>query len=123
MSIFTLYLLTILDGIDVITFLGALMGILFGGGALFMYLVESASVYKDEASLAIAKKAKSILIPIGIISLLLHVLIPTTDQAIKIVGGYYVTNLEDIDKLPKNAINAANQFLESYAEPVKEDAK
>lgn len=37
---------------------------------------------------------------------------PKASQMNMIVGGYYVTNLENIDKLPPNILKAANKYLE-----------
>ncbi len=47
---------------------------------------------------------------------LLSALVPTKDDAMKIVGGYYITNIENIDNLPPNIVKAVNKFIEEYLE-------
>lgn len=47
-------------------------------------------------------------------------LLPDKEQITYLVGGYFVTNIEDINKLPPNLIKSANQFLENYISDDKE---
>lgn len=54
-----------------------------------------------------------------ILTLLIGVVIPDNRQMTYLIGGYAATNVENIEKLPKNVVNAANKFLEDYTEQPK----
>jgi len=45
---------------------------------------------------------------------MLSTLIPTDKQMMYMIGGYVVTNVQGIEKLPNNVIGAANKFLEDF---------
>lgn len=59
------------------------------------------------------------LIPMVVIA----ALIPTNKQMMYMIGGYAATNVENIEKLPKNVVNAANKFLETYTEQKESKGK
>jgi len=44
------------------------------------------------------------------------VLTPSEKQMMYMIGGYAATNVENIEKLPKTVVNAANKFLEQYTD-------
>ena len=46
--------------------------------------------------------------------------IPSSKQTMYLIGGYAATNVENIEKLPKNVVDAANKFLESYTDKKKD---
>lgn len=43
---------------------------------------------------------------------LIHSIIPGERHMYLLVGGYAATNIDGIDRLPKNIVNAANAYLE-----------
>lgn len=47
---------------------------------------------------------------------LMSAVLPDDSQMKFLAGAYVTTNIEDIDKLPKNIVNAANAYLESLSE-------
>lgn len=61
-------------------------------------------------------------IPIYLVVCCVFVAAPSARQIAYLVGGYFVTNAEDIENLPPNMIKAANKFLEDfYNAPTKEE--
>ena len=50
---------------------------------------------------------------------------PDRDEVMYLVGGYFVVNNEEVQKLPTNVLGAANAFLENYKEAFepKKEAK
>ena len=43
------------------------------------------------------------------------VLSPSRSQIVYLIGGYYVTNIEEIGDIPPNLVRAANKFLEDFS--------
>ncbi len=118
MSIFNLYLITILPNIrDFFTFLSIGILIIF----LIIMLVTSLTVdfSLEKATEEAAKKVRrdtlsnyKLFISLFLIFSIFSVLIPTERQIYQIVGGYSVTNIEGISKLPANLVGVANKYLE-----------
>lgn len=50
----------------------------------------------------------------GIATGIVCLLSPSKESLYTIMGGYYVTHIEGIDKLPPNVVGAMNKFLEQY---------
>jgi len=46
--------------------------------------------------------------------MLIGIFIPSNKQMMYLMGGYAVTNIEGIEKLPKNVMGAANKFLKDF---------
>ena len=67
------------------------------------------------------KMIKKIYVVVPFIVMSLAMFIPSEKQMMYIIGGYAATNVENIEKLPKNVVNAANKFLESYTDTEKKD--
>lgn len=44
----------------------------------------------------------------------LQAVIPSERGLMMMVGGYFVTNIDGIEKLPPNVVGAASEFLERY---------
>lgn len=114
MSLFSLYLLTILDGLkgaaEFFMVFGLFVGFMMMGGAI----IAKTSEEEDMFTLAYLW-AKRLLLT-GFIGMILFTATPTTKQAMLIAGGYYVTNIEDIEKLPEHTVKAVNAFLQEYTE-------
>lgn len=55
-------------------------------------------------------------LPLLLLISVLSIIIPTEKQMYTLAGGYYVANIEGIDKLPKNVVGAVNKFIETYTE-------
>ncbi len=103
MSLFTLYLITILPEIGAtLSILGILFFIVFAS-LTFIVFLEGVDEYKKR----VLKFLK-----ISFFVLFIGVLIPTSDSMKYIIGGYVITNIEGIEKLPKNLIKYANTILE-----------
>lgn len=108
MELWQLYLLEVAPNfattVSVVGFVCAFLCAL----ALFVLYVEKMG---DETRPRL-KKA----IAVSLLAVLAGGLVPSGQGMYRIVGGYYVTNLENISELPKNALGAANAFLKRYAE-------
>ncbi len=110
MSLFTLYLITMLPKIGTaFNTIGILSIIVFGVWALVVF-IEKIEEYKK----VVIKYLK-----ISFFVLFIGVLIPTSDTLKYIIGGYVITNIEGIEKLPKNLIKYANTILEEEVGDVK----
>lgn len=55
------------------------------------------------------------------VSILLALATPTANHLYTIVGGYYITNIEDMKDLPPNVVKAANKFLKDFGAADKKD--
>lgn len=106
MSLFTIYLFCILPSIgSYLTLVGTLTLIL---SVLVLSFVSGC--YDSLKPL----KHLYYIIPICLILNLIAILIPNEKQLYTIAGGYYTSNIEGIDKLPKNVVGVINHFLEQY---------
>lgn len=86
-------------------------------GACVLLCLKRSKTRPDEGYINATKAFLKFLIPLYVIVCvvaLLSSLVPTKSDIIKIVGGYYITNIENLDKLPPNAVKAANKFLDDY---------
>jgi hypothetical protein len=113
MSIWELYLLTRLDELS-----GFFRGIgiwgIMASGAVILYMVPLWHT-EDIDFVDVARKCRlKLIIIVTLTSWFVSGLIPTTKEAYIIAGGYYVTNLEGVEKLPPNVVKAANKFIEQY---------
>jgi hypothetical protein len=111
MSILTLYLLSILDSVIIACLFGALACVLISiiSGVLSKETYDKAG---QNYHLCNMKKFATY----AVILIILSALTPSTKQAYMIAGGYFVTNIEDIEKLPEDTVKAARKFLETYVE-------
>ncbi len=118
MSLFNLYLITILPNIG-----DFFIALSIGTIAVFLMLMVITSMTidctMDSNTEKAAKEARKkiilsykLFVSIVIIFGILAVLIPSEKQIYQIVGGYSVTNIEGIDKLPANLVAVANKYLE-----------
>jgi hypothetical protein len=108
MSVFELYLIfTVLPAINGVAF----TVLLFGGFSLIGLIIFIEELGEDRVNKII--QYLKVILPIALI---LVVIIPSESQLKYIIGGSYVTNIENIEKLPPNMIDAANQFLEKMNE-------
>lgn len=120
MSLFTLYLISVLPG-----FSGLASGI---GWFLITYftiwfLGATLGDYDDYNEKTKGSRKRSLIINFkkwGVLSIiacfLFSALIPSEKQLYTIAGGYMATNTTGIDKLPDNIVKAANSWLEKIAE-------
>lgn len=112
MSLFTLYLITtILPNIDEMFTIAFVVSILIAGfvaiGCALTFIADDKP--QNKVCAKVLKKIMWVLIPLALI----NVFLPSSQQIYTIMGGSIVTNIEGIEKLPPNLINAANDFLES----------
>lgn len=115
MELWQLWLLSTLDGWNSL-FKGAT--VIFGMGSLFItfgYLIICNSNADHPIRIA-CKRLMFFFIPLFFIAAIGTATLPSSKQAWMIVGAYVATNIEGIDKLPKNTVKALNQFLEQYTE-------
>ena len=107
MNLFTLYLiLTVLPNLN----------------SAFIILTIAASLAVIHVFLLEDEDRSKIIKPViaTLCFLILSVMTPTAKQIAYLVSGYAITNTENIDKLPKNLVDAANKYLESYTSTQKE---
>ena len=125
MDFWTLYWLTrlphLFDVFDSIAAIG-LMGIIV---CLVMWLVFFA-VSEGELNLyekfPITQKATFLLGIIGICSLVVKSFIPTERDLAIILAGSWVTQSEEISKLPENVAQTLNQYMKRFTEGKKEES-
>lgn len=92
-----------------ITFLGVLAFILTG---IFSKMGD-----KDAGDFKDAVKKPLIIVSASFVILsVVCMAMPSKETLAYIVGGYAVTNTEEIEKLPSNITKAANKFLEDFYE-------
>ena len=117
MDISTLYWILILPNLgNWFAIIGSLLSMALGG-IIIAAAVSIDCTYHDDDKISRLRKTrdkavKAFIIPI--IFFLISSFIPSSKQMMYLIGGYAVTNVENIDKLPKNVVNAANKFLETY---------
>lgn len=118
MSLTTLYILFVL--FPGVLSLSLLVSIFSGisTGVLGMGTIASAADGHEEVSTFFFKYFK-MSIAIFIISSVLVAVIPNKSQMLILIGGYAVTNNEQIQKLPDNVLKAANAYLEGLVEAPK----
>ena len=125
MELWQLYLITVMPGYFSIAAAITLVG---GVGLSILWIIQNIIIRTEgvelrdnpdygplkrqiEKATIISKMVKwpaMILLCIGLIL----AAFPKASQMNMIVGGYYVTNLENINKLPPNILKAANKYLE-----------
>lgn len=112
MDLLTLYIMIMLPKLAGMFEIFGLLGLILG---LFFYSTSKI----DDAPWHDAVSKKVVIIPAILLAISLP--IPSNKQMIYLVGGYVATNVENVEKLPKNLVGAANKFLEDYveAEPKK----
>ncbi|OJW21223.1 MAG: hypothetical protein BGO49_24740 [Planctomycetales bacterium 71-10] len=117
MDFWLLYLMTRTDHIrDAMRLFAAL--VLIGGVVTFvtspilLLIVHDVDV-SDELKAMAKRWAKRVVIAASACGLISPFL-PTRNDWYVMIGGYYVTQVEGIDKLPANVVGAANEFLERY---------
>jgi len=59
-----------------------------------------------------APKALLVSSCVAVAATLIAVVLPSESELMRIIGGHVVTNIEGVEKLPPNLIDAANAFLE-----------
>ncbi len=112
MDLSTLYWVLILPKFgDLFSFFGGLIFLIMG-------VLYGFSLFDDYPW---HKKIKKIHVAVPFIVMSFAMFIPSEKQMMYIIGGYAATNVEDIEKLPKNVVDAANKFLESYTDTEKKD--
>lgn len=127
MQLWQLYLLTRLDSFSDITMIFGLICTISLFLLILMHICSSCSEqgdynYKDNMAIkkGVTPYLKALII-IAPLLLLFHVLTPTKKDAFLIVGGYYLTNNQEVMQLPTNVALAANAFLKDYSNELKDD--
>lgn len=116
MSTLELYLLTRLPAIQAAMIILAILSAV----AVLFLLVSSVIImtdrYDDKASIPTLRIGALISTFVLLISSGLAILIPGREDIAIIILGKYVTNSEQIGKLPENLIKPLNEYLESLNE-------
>ena len=107
MSLFSLYLLTLIPSIG--------KGLAIVGSSIFAII--GAGILADIKPRPLNTKGWVVM---GIICLILSLFIPKDEHMHIIIGGYITTNTEGVEKLPTNLVNALNSFLETVVSDIKE---
>lgn len=119
MSVWTLYWLTRLDSLN--CWLTVICGAFAILTIVFLIGAATASDFGSDEDvtrrLGVAKKLGAVL---ALTSFML-VFVPSTKDVFMIIGGAYLTQNEDIQKLPPMAAKAVSQFLENYVDKEKSD--
>lgn len=121
MTLLELYLIFTLPEIKAVAF-----GISVGAGMCFLLGAAANMISATESSALATAFGKSVsywfrvATIILIISLPISIFTPSAETMRWMIGGYIVTNIEGIEKLPPNLVNMANRFLEEYGEGVPE---
>lgn len=116
MDLLTIYLMVMLPSIG--EWILGVAGIsLFFSFIALIFIASDRLISEEEDEYTFPKKAPFVVIPIFLLAFLLTLvgnLVPDKEEMYTIIGGYFVTNIEGIDKLPENVIESANKFLEEY---------
>lgn len=113
MDFITIYALTIIPNLAVPLNILGLCCLIFTFGCLILWLV---CYFDGDGPLKQTRKCSMISATITIVLMIVAGLIPSERQMYAIIGGYYVSNIDGVDKLPKNTVKAMNKFLEKYSE-------
>lgn len=122
MSLFTLYILTRLDAFHgYFIFLSILSGVVLIAITIATFACYAENEKEETKKMVIGWLKKALIIFISISALVNFT--PTNKDLTIILGGYYVTNSEQIKELPDNVVGAINSFLGEYADKAKETIK
>ena len=120
MDLLTIYLVLILPNfgaaLAVIGGAGAAIGVGFSLSSLINGDCTYGDPEKKKAYFSTGKKTFKITGMICAPLILMAILIPSNKQMMYMIGGYAATNVEGVEKLPKNIADAANKFLEQYTD-------
>jgi len=105
MDLSTLYLIVMLPT------LGNFMAITFGFITVILIGMYFIGLDKEAPWHGMIKKGYIIL---PILLWVMGIMMPNQTQMQYLIDGYAVTNIEGIEKLPKNVMGAANKFLEDF---------
>jgi hypothetical protein len=125
MDFWLLYLITRTE--DVADALNGMCGVSVGALAVLFFvrgMMAADTDLQPDGYETIAKRMRSAcrtLVAVAVVCGLLSTLMPTRKDWYMIIGGYAVTHIEGIDKLPANVVGAANEFLKRYQEESAEE--
>lgn len=110
MDVTTLYWLTRLDGLhELFKIMGGIILVFGGLGSAILaghlYFDQKLSLYKALLPLAIV-------FSVGVSAVIISAFIPKNEDLALIIGGSYITNQEDISKLPPNIAKTLNTYLQ-----------
>ena len=80
---------------------------------VFTQIICGVTITDDHPFVIVPWVTKSLFCSVSLL-FLAFAFVPTKEEMTYIVGGYFVTNVEDIEKLPPNLVKSANKFLEDY---------
>ena len=124
MDLSTLYWVLILPNIGNFLVGAGVISVIFCGAWVLVHAVSIDTTYNDEPKKEKLRESRNKVmkfIAAPALLFLIATFIPTSKQMMYLIGGYAATNVENIEKLPKNVVNAANKFLESYTDTEKKD--
>lgn len=105
MTMFELYLLFVLM---------PAFGVITGVTSLVLFVCWLVAVFYCEMEydrLPVKTVSRWLLIPV-VTCMLVSAAIPSEKQIALLVGGHYAMNVEGMDELPENVVNALNGYLE-----------
>ena len=125
MSIWLLWVLEILPDLGkLFTALGLIGTFISSLALLYCFVLMSTEGNYFSGERKFAKKvfpAVKKLFTVLVVSLVVGTCSPSSEGIYRIMGGYFVTNIEGIEKLPENVVGAANKFLEEFNEEKEEE--
>lgn len=114
-----IWLYTVVQNLATFSFI-----LLLVGATLMMFLYFFAALENEAEELtATLKPYKAWVISLFLVAAVSNVLVPSKDDVKMIVGGglaWKATQLESVQALPDNLVNALNFFLENIGEDVEE---
>lgn len=113
MSLWLLYLIEVLPNLRTVLII---IGLPLACGAAIFTL---AGIYDEDPKYY--KLGAKRLAPICLACWLIAALIPSTTGMYRIIGGYFVTDIEGIEKLPPAVVDAAEAWLKSVAKDAQKD--
>ena len=124
MSIYTLWLLIValpgfgnmFSSLTVMLGFICVIGGLVGGVGYFLTMSDEHSSDEEKKIAGLYPKIFPAALVAWFLAAVLSASIPNERQIQYLVGGYFVTNIDGIEKLPPNLVKSANRFLENYTE-------
>ncbi len=121
MSIWMIYfIIVILPGLN--TLIGMMTALL-----LLLWVIFGAAQFIHKGEDGLIRLNSNVepyfirIVCLTILLLVLDVSTPNREQIKYLVGGYFVTNIEEIENIPPNLVNSMNKFLEDYSKGAQDE--
>lgn len=119
MSIFELYLLTVLFSLGNVVSASCFVFWFVSFALGFFLAMESFDIDEEEPKKMSFYVPLKISLILAVVMTILTCLIPSKEEGLWIAGGHIVTNIDGLGEIPENAAEAANTFLKSITKDQK----